>query len=41
MTTANRVAQVMKEVYEKTEIPFEIHVSPVKQSGVNILEELT
>lgn len=40
MTTANKVAQAMQEVYEKTDIPFEIHVSPVKQTGVSVLEDL-
>ncbi|MGB0254822.1 MAG: homoserine kinase [Flavobacteriaceae bacterium] len=40
MTVANKVAQAMKEVYEKTDIPFEIHVSPVKQTGVTVLEDL-
>ncbi len=40
MTAANEVAEAMKEVYTKTEIPFEIHVSPVKQTGVSFLEDL-
>ena len=41
MTTAHKVAQAMQNVYEKTDIPFEIHVSPVKQSGVSILEDIS
>ena len=41
MTTAHKVAQAMQEVYEKTDIPFEIHVSPVKQNGVSFLEDIT
>lgn len=41
MTTANHVAQAMQAVLEKTEIPFDIHVSPVKQSGVSFLEDIT
>ena len=40
MTNANKVAQAMQEVYKDTDIPFEIHVSPIKQSGVSILEIL-
>lgn len=40
MTSAYKVAQAMQHVYEKTEIPFEIHVSPVKQSGVSFLEDI-
>tara|TARA_X000000950_G_scaffold5649_2_gene6021 strand:- start:3969 stop:4916 length:948 start_codon:yes stop_codon:yes gene_type:complete len=41
MTTAHKVAQAMQNVYEKTDIPFEIHVGPVKQSGVSILEDIS
>ena len=41
MDTANTVAKAMQEMYEQTGIPFEIHVSPVKQSGVSILENIT
>ncbi|MDG1822864.1 MAG: homoserine kinase [Flavobacteriaceae bacterium] len=41
MTDANKVAQAMYDVYSKTEIPFEIHVSPVKQTGVSFLEDLS
>ena len=41
MTTAHKVAQAMQNVYEKTDIPFEIYVSPVKQSGVSILEDIS
>lgn len=41
MNTAHKVAQAMHQVYEKTDIPFEIHVSPVKQSGVSFLEDIT
>ncbi len=41
MSTANNVAKAMQKIYQETEIPFEIHVSPVKQSGVSFLEEIT
>lgn len=41
MTTAHKVAQAMQNVYVKTDIPFEIYVSPVKQSGVSILEDIS
>ena len=40
METANTVAKAMQKMYEKTGIPFEIHVTPVKQSGVSILEDI-
>ena len=41
MTDANKVAEAMFEVYNKTGIPFEIHVSPVKQTGVSFLEDIS
>lgn len=40
MTTAHKVAKAMHDIYVQTDIPFEIHVSPVKQTGVSILEDL-
>lgn len=41
MTDANKVAEAMFEVYKKTGVPFEIHVSPVKQTGVSFLEDIS
>ena len=40
MTTANKVADAMHEVYSKTDIPFDMYVSPIKSSGVSFLEDL-
>lgn len=40
MTTANKVADAMHEVYSKADIPFDIYVSPIKSSGVSFLEDL-
>jgi homoserine kinase len=39
MTIAQNVAKEMKSIYEKTTIPFDIHISPVKQTGVSFLED--
>jgi hypothetical protein len=41
MTTANKVANAMHEVYAKTDIPYDIYVSPVKSTGVSFLEDLS
>jgi homoserine kinase len=41
MSTANKVAQAMQSVLEETNIPFDIHVSPVKKTGVSFIEDLT
>ena len=40
MPAANTVAQAMQSVLEKTNIPFDIHVSPVKKTGVSFIEDL-
>jgi hypothetical protein len=40
MSTANKVAQAMQSVLEETNIPFDIHVSPVKKTGVSFIEDL-
>jgi hypothetical protein len=40
MSSANKVAQAMQSVFEKTNIPFDIHISPVKKTGVSIIEDL-
>ena len=40
MPAANTVAKAMQSVLEKTNIPFDIHVSPVKKTGVNFIEDL-
>jgi len=41
MSSAVNVAQAMKSVLENTNIPFDIHVSPVKKTGVSFIEDLT
>lgn len=41
MSNANKVAQAMGSVLEKTKIPYDIHVSPVKKTGVSFIEDLT
>ena len=41
MNSAVNVAQAMKSVLENTNIPFDIHVSPVKKTGVSFIEDLT
>lgn len=41
MSTAIKVAQAMKSVLENTNIPFDVHVSPVKKTGVSFIEDLT
>jgi homoserine kinase len=40
MSTANKVAQAMQCVFEKTNIPFDIHISPIKKTGVSFIEDL-
>lgn len=37
LENANRVKQVMHEIYEKTDIDFEIHVTKINEEGVKIL----
>lgn len=37
-TTANKVKQAMQDVYSKTDIEFEIHVSKINTEGIKILE---
>lgn len=41
MSSAVNVAQAMKSVLENTNIPFDIHVSPIKKTGVSFIEDLT
>ena len=38
LENANRVKQVMHEIYEKTDIDFEIHVTKINEEGVKILK---
>jgi homoserine kinase len=40
MSIANKVAQAMQSVFEKTTIPFDIHISPIKKTGVSFIEDL-
>ena len=37
LENANRVKQVMHEIYEKTDIDFEIHVTKINEEGVKII----
>ncbi|WP_103866563.1 MULTISPECIES: homoserine kinase [Aquimarina] len=40
MDTANNVAQGIKEVYNKTGLDFDIHVSKINSQGIKIIEEI-
>jgi homoserine kinase len=35
--TANKVANVMRAVYDKTDLPYEIHVSKINSEGIKII----
>ena len=37
LENANRVKQVMHEIYEKTDIDFEIHVTKINEEGIKLL----